>query len=163
LVGEFQGSLSIMKGKEMGLLNWISNKCIDRQARKIVKKVAKVYRNIRTQHSSESERQILRRIYAYTFTKTIDELTELDERLIGKYAQSLNGICYLVGQAAYFPKDLSRQFIIFAHSIDKELYSRGFPVQTEVARRLWFEKAFPSPGMDWGMGLEGGMHYSDHC
>lgn len=124
--------------------------------------VARIYRNMITQHPSESEQQIFRRIYTYAFEKTIDELTELDERLIGKYAQSLNGIFYLVGQAAYFPKELTRQFIIFAYSIDKELYSRGFPAQTEAARKLWFEKAFPGPGMDWGMGLEKGLNDPDH-
>lgn len=142
----------------MDLVNWISNKWIDRRARRIVERVVRIYKNMRAQHPSESEQQILRRIYASAFEKTIDELTEPDERLIGKYAQSLNGICYLVGQVAYFPKELSRQFIIFAYSIDKELYSRGFPAQMEAARRSWFKKAFPGPGIDWGMGLEGGLH-----
>lgn len=151
------------EGEEMGLLNWIANKWIHRRARKIVGRVTSIYRNMRAQHHSESEQQILRRIYASAFEKTIDELTELDERLIGKYAQSLNGICYLVGQVAYFPKELSRQFIIFAYSIDKELYSRGFPSQTKAERRAWFEKAFPGPGMDWEMGLEGGLHDPNHC
>lgn len=112
----------------MGLMNWIVQRSMKREAKRIAKWAAESYPIAKSQNAKSPEPDVL----AKMLFEDISEESERLQKKINDCCQSIQGLCYMfamdIGALRGF---MNFRCLQFTRYMDYELQSRGFEPQSK--------------------------------
>ena len=118
------------------MINWMVQRGLRKQAKRIVDSVAETYAEEKAQHPGSSEHLLYQRILpGGGDPDKLAQLSPSTRHMLDECSQTIEGVCYLVADMSGFTKGWPNfRNLQLTTQIDAALYARGFKRQTKETK-----------------------------
>jgi len=118
----------------MGLGNWWFHHEMKSEARRVAKRAADLYAEVKAGHPSATEREVILRMYIDP--NKLASWPEETRRKLEVCCETVQGLCYIMSLDAGRLHTFSNfRGVQFTYYMDKELKAVGFPSQSQEQKR----------------------------
>ena len=122
----------------MGIINWIMQRNMRGEARRVAKKVVVLYSESKAKNPNASEAEVIKAMYFDEGKLT--QIPEKSRRRIEICCETIQGFCYMmVLDIGALKKLMNFRSLQFTHYMDKELEAQGFPHQSKEQKERILE------------------------
>ena len=122
----------------MGIINWIVQRSMLKEANRVAKECRKLYDESKANNPDSTESDIIREI---TFDdEEFYKIPEKSRMRFEKCCETIQGFCYMmVLDLGKFKGWMNLRSLQFTYYMDKALESQGFPPQTKEQKEIILE------------------------
>jgi len=114
----------------MGLFNWLMQRSMMKEARRLAKEVAVLYSESKSRNPDASETEVIKGM-AFEEEALVD-MPEASRKRLEICCETVQGFCYMMALDVGKMKGLMNfRSLQFTHYMDKELETQGFPTQSK--------------------------------
>ncbi|KUK98757.1 MAG: hypothetical protein XE08_0421 [Parcubacteria bacterium 32_520] len=113
----------------MGIMNWIVQKTMINEARRIAEWARKNYDSVKAQNPDLTDEEIHVRI-EYDVDK-LSNISDESKNIIQKCCQTIEGLCYMHAMTGNLKDFMIFRLVQFTKYMDHYLYTLGFKQQTK--------------------------------
>jgi len=140
--------MAVPKETDMGITNWLMQRSMAKEARRLAKEVSKLYPESKSRNPSASEMEIIR---GMAFNKeALASISESSRKRIEVCSETVQGFCYMMAlDVGRFTGLMNFRSLQFTYYVDKALETQGFPPQSkEQKARILEEMGLRIAGWD---------------
>ena len=116
----------------MGLVNWIVQHSMRREAKRIAKWAAETYPVVKSHNPGSAEPEVL----AKMLFADLSDASESVQKKVDECCQSIQGLCYIAAMDIGALRGVMNfRCLQFTRYMDDELQAKGFPLQSRETKK----------------------------